>query len=214
MSKESTKGDAYDENYPPVFSGHIHAPCVIQPNITYIGSARQIASDESPDKRVCLMTFDEDGPQLDSIDLGLKGRKEIEMEYADVKNFDFAMLETYYIKLHVRGTAEQFKLFRKSELHAKLVREGVKIGFVFVTDERAINIDLSVLADDASFEKIFLELVKTKPELIQDAYGEVFGVSIKELPQKDECDSDEECPYIIVTETEDSIEWREGDYVD
>jgi len=174
--KESSKADIWDEVYPPLICGHIHDECRLGTNVYYMGSARQVNFDESPDKRVWNITFDEEGFQHDKIDLGLKARKEIEMEYENIKSFDFDLLEKYYIKIKLKGTREQFKLFRKSQLHAKLSRLGVKIAFDPEVEDNPFIINLgSALKDDVSFEGILRELIKTKPAVIQEAYEEMYG---------------------------------------
>jgi len=174
--RESTKGDQWDENYPPLICGHIHKSCQIGTNVYYVGSARQVASNEEPDKRIWSITFDDEGFQKDEIDLGLKARKEIEMEYEEVKFFDFSLLEQYHIKLKIQGTREQFKLFRKSQLHAKLTQQGVRIAFNPVIETGMMMVNLAeALKDDVSFESILRELVKTKPKVVRDVYEEMYG---------------------------------------
>jgi DNA repair exonuclease SbcCD nuclease subunit len=180
--KESSKGDSWNEEYPPVISGHIHTPCQIGTNIFYPGSSIQVASDEQPDKRVWNITFDSeeegvDALQIDKIDLGLKGKKEVEMNYSDIKTFDFGLLSKYYIKIKLRGTSEQFKMFRKSPLHAKMAKTGIKFSFDPIPDERALDIKLNNV-DDLSFENILKLLVDKKSEAIQSAYEELHQVEI------------------------------------
>ena len=174
--RDSSKGDAWDESFPPLISGHIHEPCQVGENVYYVGSARQVASNETPDKRIWSITFDDDGFQKEEIDLELKARKEIEMDYEDVKRFDFDLVDRYYVKLKVKGTREQTKLFRKSQLHAKLVHKGVKITFDTVTEGSSLMINLAeALKDDVSFESIFRELVKKKSDAIREVYEEMYG---------------------------------------
>ena len=184
--RESSKGDVWDDAYPPLISGHIHEPCQVGNNVYYVGSARQVASNETPDKRVWSVTFDEEGFQRDEIDLGLKAKKEVEVDYEDVKSFDFDLLERYHIKLKIRGTREQNKLFRKSQLHAKLVRQGVRIAFDTVMETSSLMINLAeALKDDVSFESILRELVKKKSETIQEIYEEMYGSLEKTISDTD-----------------------------
>jgi DNA repair exonuclease SbcCD nuclease subunit len=174
--RESGKGDVWDEDYPPLILGHIHEPCHLSQNVWYVGSARQVASNETPDKRVWNITFDEEGIQHDEIDLGLKARKEIEIAYENVKSFDFGLVDRYHVKLKIRGTREQFKLFRKSQLHARLVHRGVKIAFDPVIESTSMLFNLAeALKDDVSFEHILRELIKKKSEAVQEIYEEMYG---------------------------------------
>lgn len=180
--RESEKGDFWDENFPPVISGHIHTSCQIGKNVFYPGSSIQVASDENPDKHVWNVTFDseEEGVealQIDKIDLGLKGKKEVEIDYSEISKFDFSMLERYYIKIKLRGTPEQFKIFRKSQLHARLIREHVKIGFDPIPDERALKFmpsENGSKVEDFSFDNILRLLVEEKSENTQNVYASIY----------------------------------------
>lgn len=186
--KESEKGDYWYDEYPPVISGHIHTPCQIGENVFYPGSSIQVASDEAPDKRVWLVSFNVDEEpgtvaalKIIKINLGLKFKKEIDMDYSDIKTFDFDLALRYFIKIKLRGTPEQFKLFRKSEMHTKLIRAEVKIGFVPIPDERALKLSLEVgdTKDDLSFENILKILVEKKPKCVKKAYKELYGYAFQ-----------------------------------
>jgi len=173
--RDSVKGDAWSDELPPVISGHIHEECQIGDNIFYVGSSRQVKFNENPIKKVWKITFGAKRT-VDKIELGLKAKKEVELDYEDVKTFDFGMCESYYIKLKIKGDSEQFKLFRKHPLHAKLIRSGVKIHFVNkpAQSQSLVKNLASALKDQLSFENILGELVKGKRPSIQDAYNEVY----------------------------------------
>lgn len=190
----SHKGDVWEEEYPPLILGHIHEPCQLGTNVFYVGSARQIASNELPDKRVWNITFDEGELQHDLIDLELKAKKEVELDYEDIKSFDFGLLERYYVKLKLRGTAEQKKLFQKSQLHAKMARMGVKISFKPSLEDNPLMLNLaSARKEEVSFEGILRELVKQKPEVVREVYEEMYG-------SVDEEDQESKVTYELVFE--------------
>ncbi|HMP29773.1 MAG TPA: metallophosphoesterase [Saprospiraceae bacterium] len=175
--KESTKGDIWEDEYPPLICGHIHTPCQVGNNVFYPGSSVQVAIDEAPDKRVWSLTFNDewsgaDALKIEKIDLGLKGKKEVEIAIEDIEEFDFDLTEKYYIKLKIRGTSEQFKLFRKSKLHAELIRKSVKIGF------DPIKTDILPLCNEGAtkgktFEQIVKKLVKKRSENVKKAYEDM-----------------------------------------
>jgi len=195
-TEPSEKGDAWSEEFPPIISGHIHKPSRVGRNVFYPGSSIQVASNEDPDKRVWLVTFDGDEEdtsirddgygilQFNKIDLGLKGKKEINIAYEELKSFDFGLVEHYYIKLKISGTPEQFKLFRKSQLHSKMVRNGIRIGYNPCIEDNPIIMALTQgnadLEDELTFESILKELVKHKPLTVQKVYEEMYGAPKKQ----------------------------------
>ena len=190
------KADKWDDSYPPVINGHIHKPCKIGTNIWCPGSSRQVDFNEDPDKRVWVITFPEgERPdceagdskepfQYDAIDLGLTARKEIEMECSELKHFDFDLCEKYVIKIRIRGTAEQFKLFKASQLHAKMLRHKIKLDYIPNIDDVALlaSLDFGSSKDDVTFEGILKVLVEKKNPRVQRAY--------KALYVSDETDDD------------------------
>jgi DNA repair exonuclease SbcCD nuclease subunit len=180
----STKGDRWAEEYPPLICGHIHTPFQIGENVFYPGSSRQVDSNENPDKRIWNVSFDEEGqPEFDKIDMCLKGRKEVEMTCENIGDFDFELAEKYYVKVKLQGTPEQFKIFRKSQMHAKMMQNGVKFGFNPIKDDSALSLagyDGTATTEDLSFTAILRELVKSKPEVVQSAYEELYDEVIED----------------------------------
>jgi DNA repair exonuclease SbcCD nuclease subunit len=191
--KSSTTGDQWLPSFPLFISGHIHGACNIGDNVMYTGSSRQVASDESPDKKVWHILLEDpgigpgdeyeayehiNGSQLwiRKIELNIKGIKDVRMTYDEVKTFDFKMLDTHYITLHIKGTSEQFKIFKKGQIYAKMLRLGVKVRFDPNTDDRISP--LTILGESfprttgtATFETIFHSLVQTKSDVVQQAYN-------------------------------------------
>ena len=100
------------------------------------------------------------------------------MTCENVAEFDFELSKRYYVKVKLHGTPEQFKVFRKSQLHAKMMQSGVKFGFIPVKDENNAHTlagyDGTGTAESLSFNAILKEIVKNKSEVIQSAYGELY----------------------------------------
>jgi hypothetical protein len=167
----------WDENFPTVISGHIHASFTLQKNIHYSGSARQVAIDEDPEKRIWLVTFAEGKKMtIKKIDLKLKARKEMEITYDDIENFDFSLAQRYYIKLRVKGTSDQFKVLRKGELYKKLVDAGVTVAFDPILADRIMPTDLKVAGkEEVSFDGILKYLVKKRSKCVREAYNDVIN---------------------------------------
>lgn len=174
--KISTKGDRWSEEYPPLICGHIHTPYQIGENVFYPGSSRQVDSNENPDKKIWNITFDDENKiEIDKIDLGLKGIKEILLEYENLEDFDFGLAKKYHIKLKLRGLPEQFKIFRKSKIHAKMMLYGIKISFDPIRDDNE-SYGCQTAKEVPVFSNIFAEIVSQKSENVQDAYNELFGI--------------------------------------
>jgi DNA repair exonuclease SbcCD nuclease subunit len=179
-NKESQKADQWSDELPLVISGHIHQECEIGENVKYVGSSRQVKFNETPDKKVWCISFSSGNIDIQKIEVGLKAKKEIEIDYDDLSSFDFDECESYYIKLKIHGSSEQFKLFRKHPLHAKMLRHGIKINFVATPLEDSIakktmkDVKERLGGLEITFEHILCELVKSKRQSVQDAYAEVY----------------------------------------
>lgn len=175
--KASTKGDPWSPEYPPLLCGHIHDPFQIGDNVFYPGSSRQVDSNEPPDKRIWNITFDENNElEIDKIDLGLKGIKEISLDYENLEEFDFGLTKKYYIKLKLKGLPEQFKIFRKSKIHAKMILHKVKISFDPIRENMNDFSTGGTMKEIPTFSNIFADLVSQKSENVQDAYCELFEI--------------------------------------
>ncbi len=175
----SDKGDVWMKDYPPVISGHIHHSQIINDNILYPGSAMQIHFDESPDKKMWLINFDEEGTlDISEIDLEMKTHMELTFEVNKLDEFDEAVLDDYYIKLRLLGTTDQFKVFRKSTKYNHLAKLGVK--FAFEPSAQNLNARLEKMGvihlegrDTTSFVGVLKDLIATKNDNIKNAYNEI-----------------------------------------
>ncbi len=181
----SADGDRWSLAFPPVVSGHIHeAQDLDEDNVFYPGSVLQHSFGETAEKHLWLLTFDESLSPADRlpfrrklISLALKRKKLIKMAVADVaKSFDFRELHSAYIKLELRGVNEQFRLFRKSPLYAKLVASGVRLAFVadLTAPSEADFLQKDTMFGPNRYRRILEELVRghSRPDVAQ-AYREL-----------------------------------------
>lgn len=178
----STKGDKWSEEYPPLICGHIHTPFQIGENVFYPGSSRQVDSNEDPNKRIWNVSFDEEGYlEIDKIDLGLKGRLEIEMTCENISDFDFGLADKFYVKIKLQGSPEQFKVFRKSHLHAKMMQHGIKIGFNPYKGEKSTALSEYGVGtkESLSFTSILKSLVLNKEEHVKNAYENLYETKLE-----------------------------------
>lgn len=181
----STKGDKWPSEYPPLICGHIHTPFgPLGPgkNVFYPGSSRQVDSNENPDKRIWNVSFDDEGRlEFDKIDLGLKGRLEVELTCETASEFDFELADKFYVKIKLSGSPEQFKVFRKSHLHAKMMQHNVRIGFnPIVSSESSalLGYGVDAMKEDLSFAAILKELVEQRPVVVMQAYEDLYDVKL------------------------------------
>lgn len=198
---ESSDGDEWDENYPPVVSGHIHDSQIISPNIYYPGSSIQHAYGESPDKRIWYLTFNEefdDYFKIEKIDLEMKGKKMVYMDLGDVEDFPFSECDKYNIKLSLKGKSEDFKIFRKSSTFQKLKKYGVKISYSPILDSRE---DLQKRTrEEVSYRGMLKTLVLKEDSHVLQAYEEVLGEKLRESVEENYSSDEENCMTELVFE--------------
>ncbi len=218
--KTSDIGDKWDENYPPVITGHIHKAQTIK-NIYYPGSAYQHTFAEDPDKRIWGVTFvansDPPGFKIKKIDLKIKGKRRIFLDVNNVDQFDESLIDKHQIQLRLRGTTEEFKVFDKGKRAKDLRNKGVKISKDLIFD--------NIVEEQTSshiFLDVFQELLLKKSLHIQEAckivYPEVFRDESQDhgLPEiifHDSMESGEEDSHdsIELLDLESSVEDSKSD---
>jgi DNA repair exonuclease SbcCD nuclease subunit len=186
----SKVGDRWDDSYPPVISGHIHAPCTVG-NVYYPGSALQVSFGEWPEKWVWHVTFDEKSKLcVDRIDLGIKGKKQYNVTAKEAKIFDLAKTADNYIKLKITGTEEEFKLLREHPHYKKMTQEGIKIAFDPVHDRPQLYSNIRNLGrEHTSFSGVVRELLKRKDIETQRVYQDIFCGTGEDDADPSDCDS-------------------------
>ena len=195
-------GDKWNEDYPPVISGHIHDSQTIGENIFYPGSPIQHGFGELSNKRIWNVTFGEETPpyfSIEKINLGLKGKKILYLDVDNIDKFDKKLLNKYNIKISLSGTSEQFKLFRQSKIRTELIREGVTIVYAPVND--IVTSGVKRTRKQVSFLEVLKEIVKKKTPPVQEVYKEL--VTPEELEDSssnysEEDDSEETVIYELV----------------
>jgi len=170
----SDDGDEWDEEYPPVFSGHIHEEQLVGENVFYPGSSIQHGYGDNPDKKVWTVTFSiatESPFTIEKIDVGLRWKKLLYIDIADIKDFDFSIAENYDVKVVLSGEKDAITVFKKSQFKSKLTRAGVTVGYNPLISKTLGEDGASKLTkDDTSFEGVLARLLKTKGKKVQLAY--------------------------------------------
>ena len=177
----SEKGDQWDENYPPVITGHIHDSQTVG-NVYMPGSAYQHSFGENSNKRIWFVTFGQDedpGFLVKKIDLGMKKKKIVHLDIDEIDTFDTSILDKYQIKLCLKGTSEQFKLFRSGKKYTSLLKDGIKFSYNRVVSnlQNEIRKGGRVKLDEVSFLGMLRKVVSTKNEETQKIYSDIVGGS-------------------------------------
>lgn len=126
----SEDGDEWNKDYPPFISGHFHEEQHLKDiGVNYPGSSRQTSFGETHKKYAWKVTFDEISPDytVDKIDLKLRSKRTFNIDVKDINNFDLKEAENQDIRLKVKGTREQLRVFGQSTKHREVKKAGVKI---------------------------------------------------------------------------------------
>jgi len=131
----SIDGDKWDEKYPNVISGHIHAKQHPQKNIYYTGSAMQHAFGESTKNIIAFISFSSQiGYDLQEIDLKLPRKKIIHTTVEELEEEKENEMENKFssgdkIKISITGNYDKFKTFKKTKKYKELLEKGAKVIF-------------------------------------------------------------------------------------
>lgn len=168
----SLDGDVWDDDYPLVISGHIHDSQWLQNNIYYVGSSMQHAFGESADKTIALLKFKNRASfKLKKIDLELQKKRIIYKNISELVENDFVAptSENVAIKLVIKGSSDEFKVFRKSLNYKKLMATGIKISFTPTATQVG---ELSILEtpnEKKSVIEILKEMIANEDESVKNA---------------------------------------------
>lgn len=191
----SKNGDEWNEDYPPVISGHLHDSQIINGCVYYPGSSTQQSYSEKG-KCVWIVDWSEDDiemkDRITKIPINVRYKKLIKMGINDIQpNLKMINEESnkYSLKLELTGKSEEFAFFRKKGgIYAELRKKGIIFDFITTKDTKDLkdieNIDN--LGSDAtkentksptlikSFEHTFYDIVQTKGENIRNEYNYLF----------------------------------------
>jgi len=187
----SEVGDAWDEKWPFVVTGHIHQNQTPQPNVYYPGSAIQVAFGESEMNIVAEVSLSDTTRQgVEEVDLGLI-RKKIVYTDATVQRMN-KILKTlepggshanHKLKVCVDGTKEEFKALKKTAAFKKLEKKGVKVVYkrkraTITAENMAVVGEVEKMASGeggaASFADILCRIVNQSPSTeLKHAYSAV-----------------------------------------
>lgn len=172
------KAEHWPEDYPMVFSGHIHDKQQLQENVYYVGSSSQVAIDEKPDKYACVVTL---GPERIShrvIKLDVRSIAVIRVKYDDLVTEDIvSVAQRHDVRLIITSSREEKATFSESDDRSELVAAGVKITWDLPMEKGAGNNKIRAKTRRGNFSEILKILVeKSGDEKVQGAYRKIYGV--------------------------------------
>lgn len=181
----STTGDVWDEDYPPVFSGHIH-PEQILGNVYYPGSSIQHSFAEPPNKKVWIVSFGDFADQqfkIDKISVGLKGKKLLYLDLDEIEEFDMELLEDYDVKIALKCDTHEYAAFCASKTYKILRSRSVIITHSpgsSTGNSKGSSVDAKYdkcvhTISKLSFGEILKGIVSTKSDAVQREFDELFG---------------------------------------
>lgn len=178
----SVDGDSWEKDNPQVVSGHIHSRQRPQPNIFYPGSSQQIAFGESDKSIVANVIISGEGLQTEEIELNLPKKKIISVDISKIDNIKLKEDSNEKVRLTITGDYDEFKTFKKTEQHKKLIEKGIKVVF---RHKKNKNPEVKEeLKDVTDFSNILNNLVNnTKNVNLIRAYE--FVVNNKKLKEDD-----------------------------
>jgi predicted phosphodiesterase len=162
----SKEGDEWKDDYPLVISGHIHDNQRIGKNIYYPGTPLQHAFGDTDKRIVCCI--DENGLCTD-LPLDVPIKRIINSSISGISDIsgirDIKANES--IKLKLKGTAEECKLFKQTSVYTDYINKGVKIQFE-VGDTKSKGKSDVILNDDTKKKNTFRSILENSVQMDGD----------------------------------------------
>ena len=170
----SVDGDKWRSEYPLVVSGHIHSKQRPKPNIYYCGTPMQHAFGESESNVVVYIKFNDNGYNLDEIEMQLPRKKIIYLDVTEIDDYKSRDTDDK-IRITVSGSYDQFKALKKTKKYKDMIGDGLKIVFrpeKLSEKEIVENVDKSVCDFPTILNNI---VVKQKNNYLLQAYDLVIN---------------------------------------
>ena len=168
-------GDEWDESWPQVVSGHIHDYQKPQSNVFYPGTPMQHSFGDKGDNIILLIDVDE-GIRFTEIPTDVEKKKTVYTSIEDVSSIiekGVKSTEDEKVKVAIKGTAEEFKVFKDSKEYKELVKAGITVAF---KQEARVRPDMqNEEIQESDFHEILMSLLtKTENKRVLEDYKCVF----------------------------------------
>lgn len=172
----SENGDDIPISLPLIISGHIHERGLVSAGkIIYIGSSRQIAKNEDPDKVIGLFTFVNNGdrPSFKQKNISLNLIKKVTVRIHHSKVNEFVPPPNTLTYLIIQGTTAEIRMLKKLQSFKELSNiPNVKISYEIKDNDESIldsgqKIEGFTKTEHVSYISKLKELIKDDPTLLQ-----------------------------------------------
>ena len=165
----SENGDEWDEEYAPVFSGHIHDYQMPQKNIIYTGTPFQHSFGDNEDKGIFLLKFEsKDNWELEKIELNIIKKKSITMSISEFE--EFKVPKNCLLKIGFIGDPLLIKkMLERKDLKEKVDNHKIRVKIVDKGAKKIINHDRN-----NTFIENLEKRIKTSEKEIKVLFNEIF----------------------------------------
>lgn len=169
----SENGDEWSDNYPPVFSGHIHSYQKVKENIYYIGTPYQQNFYESEDKALALLSIDEDKFNLERVKLDIIKKKIIHLKAEELDNFEIP--ENYLIKLIIEGNNKVIqKLLQKDKIKSIIDNPRINFKLKNIFEQKDSP---TIAPDKRSFNKLLTDNIENLNDYEKGIFHSISSLS-------------------------------------
>lgn len=171
----STTGDAWDRSGPLLINGHIHDRHIPQPNIISIGTPRQHAFGEDPDKAISIFEFTSPGVYTETrLSLNIPKKLILRMDVPTFLEWTRPPQCQDELKIEVEGSRADLTSLRHIDKVSILRKDGIKV----VT--RDVDLHLHRPApipktESISFRRRLAYRLTDEDVDVRDAYAQLFS---------------------------------------
>lgn len=164
----SENGDEWDEDFPPVFSGHIHDFQKPQENIIYTGTPYQHSFSDDEDKGIYILNFrDKNDWELQKIELNIVKKKYISMTVSEFEKYTVPRNCLLKINFIGDGTVIKQHLERK-DISDKIKKHKIKYKITVKNSKKIIKNKGNNFLENLSTR------IKNSDKEISSLYEEIF----------------------------------------
>jgi len=166
----SETGDSWEEDYPPVFSGHIHDHQTPQRNIVYTGTPFQHSYGDDENKGIFLLNFvDKNDWKITKIDLDIIKKKSITMNISDF--MDYKIPKNCLLKIGFIGDPMLIKKFLdKKEISEKIQKNKIKYRIINDRSKKLITRE-----NKTTFMENLNQRINNSEKKIKTLFNEIFS---------------------------------------
>lgn len=161
----STEGDSWNKEYPLVISGHIHDVQRLE-NIYYPGAPLQHNFGDTSTRIVCSVNT----INLKIIEHPLNVPKK-HIIHTDIKDFKIPQQTKGDVKVKIKGTSEEFKIFKQSNEYKDALKKNIKFQLI---EDSSNKIYVEQEIGHTNFNKILENLIDSSDDdLLKNLYNEI-----------------------------------------